>query len=72
MNRKMSAGDSPDLHWFKSSYSDSSNPSDCVEIAISPAAVHVRDSKRSAGPRLTVAPGTWARFVAHTERSILL
>jgi len=69
MNRKVSAADSPDLHWFKSSYSDSSNPSDCVEVAISPAAIHVRDSKNITGPRLTLAPGAWAPFVAHAENS---
>jgi hypothetical protein len=35
----------PELHWFKSSYSDSSNPSDCVEIALTPTTIHIRDSK---------------------------
>ncbi|ARX83824.1 MULTISPECIES: DUF397 domain-containing protein [Streptomyces] len=34
MTRKPCAGGSGQLHWFKSSYSDSSNPSDCVEVAL--------------------------------------
>ncbi|RBL84067.1 DUF397 domain-containing protein, partial [Streptomyces cavourensis] len=40
----------PELLWFKSSYSDSSNPNDCVEVATSPGTVHVRDSKNVHGP----------------------
>ncbi|MFJ2259886.1 DUF397 domain-containing protein [Streptomyces sp. NPDC087844] len=50
--------------WFKSSYSDSSDINDCVEIAKAPAAIHVRDSKNAAGPRLTLSPAAWASFVA--------
>lgn len=46
----------PELHWFKSNYSDSSNPSDCVEIAVAPATIHVRDSKTPHTPHLTLAP----------------
>ncbi|WP_328770242.1 DUF397 domain-containing protein [Streptomyces sp. NBC_00286] len=34
MIRKASAGDASELAWFKSSYSDSSNPNDCVEVAL--------------------------------------
>ncbi|MEU0673277.1 DUF397 domain-containing protein [Streptomyces sp. NPDC006172] len=52
-----------DMIWFKSSYSDSSNPSDCVEIA-APATVHVRDSKHIAGPRLQLSTEAWVGFVA--------
>ncbi|MFF7357643.1 MULTISPECIES: DUF397 domain-containing protein [Streptomyces] len=53
----------PELHWFKSSYSDSSNGNDCLEVAPTPATVHIRDSKNPEGPRLAVAPATWAGFV---------
>ncbi|WP_030189120.1 DUF397 domain-containing protein [Streptomyces violaceorubidus] len=53
-----------DLAWFKSSYSDTSEPSDCVEVATTPATVHVRDSKRPDGPRLAVDSVTWTAFVA--------
>nr|WP_202467282.1 DUF397 domain-containing protein [Streptomyces sp. SID8378] len=56
------------MHWFKSSYSDSSNPNDCVEVATTPDAVHVRDSKNTHGPRLALAPAAWAGFVAYAAR----
>ncbi|MBT2451662.1 DUF397 domain-containing protein [Streptomyces sp. ISL-43] len=49
-------------HWRKSSYS-SDEGGDCVEIAAHTAAVHVRDSKVTEGPVLTVAPAAWAAFV---------
>ncbi|CAM5410972.1 DUF397 domain-containing protein [Streptomyces rochei] len=64
MSRKDTSGHLADLTWFKSSYSDTSNPSDCVEVAITPATIHVRDSKRPDGPRLTVPPASWTAFVA--------
>ncbi|MEU4933045.1 DUF397 domain-containing protein [Streptomyces yokosukanensis] len=50
------------LDWFKSSYSDDEGGA-CVEVALS-AAVHVRDSKVTAGPELRVAALAWA---AHLE-----
>ncbi|MET8721295.1 DUF397 domain-containing protein [Streptomyces misionensis] len=53
----------PELHWFKSSYSSSSNGNDCVEIAPTPATVHVRDSKKADGPRLVLTPEAWSEFV---------
>ncbi|MEV7790417.1 DUF397 domain-containing protein [Streptomyces sp. NPDC087512] len=66
MSRKDASGDVADLAWFKSSYSDSSNPNDCVEVALTPATVHIRDSKHADGPRLAVTPEAWAGFVAGT------
>ena len=69
MNRVTSASEAPGPVWFKSSYSSSGDGNDCVEVAISPAAIHVRDSKNITGPRLTLAPGAWAPFVAHAENS---
>ncbi|MFD0222814.1 DUF397 domain-containing protein [Streptomyces hirsutus] len=68
MNRRGSVGDDSEMIWFKSSYSDSSNPSDCVEIALSPGSVLVRDSKNTRGPRLAVAPAAWAGFLGFTRR----
>ncbi|MFB7226183.1 DUF397 domain-containing protein [Streptomyces fimicarius] len=65
MTYRPSAGDAAELRWFKSSYSDSSNPNDCVEVAAAPDAVHVRDSKNVQGPRLAVTPAAWAGFVAY-------
>lgn len=52
------------LQWFKSSYSSSEGGA-CVEVANSPATVHVRDSKNSAavGPVLRVKPTAWTAFL---------
>ena len=66
MIRTPSAGDTPELDWFKSSYSDSSNPQDCVEVATTPGTIHVRDSKNTTGPHLIFDRSTWAEFLAHT------
>ncbi|QNE76964.1 DUF397 domain-containing protein [Streptomyces finlayi] len=55
------------LGWFKSSYSDSSNGSECVEVASTPHTVHVRDSKDVQGPRLAFGPGAWAGFVSYAS-----
>ncbi|MEV6509526.1 DUF397 domain-containing protein [Streptomyces sp. NPDC051642] len=57
----------PELHWFKSSYSDSGDINDCVEVAVAPAAIHVRDSK-SPGvmeAHLIVGMATWTDFLTH-------
>ncbi|MFG2873078.1 DUF397 domain-containing protein [Streptomyces sp. NPDC048338] len=54
------------LVWFKSSYSSGSGD-DCVEVAVTPAIVHVRDSKDSGGPRLSLPAAVWADFVAHAS-----
>ncbi|MEU4920054.1 DUF397 domain-containing protein [Streptomyces parvus] len=68
MTNRPSAGEVSELHWFKSSYSDSSNPNDCVEVATAPDAVHVRDSKHTHGPRLALTPAAWTGFVAYAAR----
>ncbi|MFJ8842836.1 DUF397 domain-containing protein [Streptomyces cyaneofuscatus] len=59
------AGDASELAWFKSSYSDSSNSNECVEVATALDAVHVRDSKNTHGPRLALTPAAWAGFVSY-------
>ncbi|MFH8219894.1 DUF397 domain-containing protein [Streptomyces sp. NPDC018057] len=59
----------PELHWFKSSYSSSSDGNDCVEVAHAPATIHVRDSKITSGPQLALAPGVWADFVSYASES---
>ncbi|MFI2204110.1 DUF397 domain-containing protein [Streptomyces sp. NPDC020192] len=51
------------LHWFKSSYSSTNEPGDCVEIAPTPTTIHIRDSKNPTGPRLALAPEAWSEFV---------
>jgi hypothetical protein len=60
---------STELLWLKSSYSDSSNGNDCVEVALTPTTIHIRDSKNAYGPRLAVEPTTWTEFVAYVSGS---
>ena len=47
--------------WFKSSYSGSQG-GNCIEVATDATAVHIRDSKDTHGPVLTVRPAAWAAF----------
>ncbi|MFJ2812637.1 DUF397 domain-containing protein [Streptomyces sp. NPDC087294] len=58
-----------ELHWFKSSYSDSGESGDCVEVAATPAAVHVRDSKNAARGNFAVSPATWVDFLSFADAS---
>ncbi|AWW38544.1 toxin [Streptomyces sp. AS58] len=67
MNRKTIAGDASELAWFKSSYSGGNDGNSCVECAVTPGTVHVRDSKNSEGPRLALTPGAWADFVTYAS-----
>ncbi|MFD6288930.1 DUF397 domain-containing protein [Streptomyces sp. NPDC060205] len=61
-----------DLKWFKSSYSGSQG-GECLEIAIPQTTtslptiptIHIRDSKNSAAPTLTVAPAAWTAFLPY-------
>ncbi|AOR32624.1 DUF397 domain-containing protein [Streptomyces fodineus] len=53
------------LHWFKSSYSDSGEPGSCLEVAPTPTTIHIRDSKSTDGPQLAVTPTTWTAFVTY-------
>ncbi|MCX5377056.1 DUF397 domain-containing protein [Streptomyces sp. NBC_00091] len=54
-----------ELDWFKSSYSDSNEIGDCVEVASTPGTVHVRDSKSVPGPQLGFTPEAWAGFIEY-------
>ncbi|MEU9315208.1 DUF397 domain-containing protein [Streptomyces sp. NPDC048295] len=63
MIRTSSTRDASELQWFKSSYSSSSEGDSCVEVATTPGAVHVRDSKNTPGPQLAVTPTAWTDFV---------
>ncbi|KOU77711.1 toxin [Streptomyces sp. MMG1533] len=67
MIRKASARDASELAWFKSSYSGGTDGESCVEIAPTPGTIHVRDSKHTEGPRLTVTPAVWADFVMYAS-----
>ncbi|GAT85039.1 toxin [Streptomyces sp. F-3] len=69
MIRKTIAGGASELAWFKSSYSDGPDGNSCVEIATAPRTIHVRDSKNTEGPQLTLAPDAWAHFVAYVSGS---
>ncbi|WP_369036811.1 DUF397 domain-containing protein [Streptomyces adonidis] len=68
MNRNTSIEGASGLAWFKSSHSSGSEGDSCVEIATTPATIHVRDSKQhiEAGPRLAFTPAAWAAFVPHS------
>ncbi|MEU3253098.1 DUF397 domain-containing protein [Streptomyces sp. NPDC006997] len=68
MIRKPSAGDASELAWFKSSYSDGNEGDSCVEVAVAPCTIHVRDSKYcDASPRLAVAREAWSDFVTYAS-----
>lgn len=51
-----------ELAWFKSSYSGSSGD-DCVEVAVTEQAIHVRDSKDVTRPAFAVGRDGWRTFV---------
>ncbi|MDX2682463.1 DUF397 domain-containing protein [Streptomyces soliscabiei] len=51
-----------ELAWFKSSYSGSQGD-DCVEVAVTEQAIHVRDSKAVTRPHFAVGREEWSRFV---------
>ncbi|OIK25846.1 DUF397 domain-containing protein [Streptomyces malaysiense] len=67
MIRKTTAGDASELAWFKSSYSSGTDGESCVELAVTPGTVHVRDSKNTDGPRLALTPEAWAEFVTYAS-----
>ncbi|MDQ1049526.1 DUF397 domain-containing protein [Streptomyces sp. V4I2] len=56
------------LEWFKSSYSSEEGGA-CIEVAVQPATIHIRDSKTPATPHLTVAPTTWTAFLRLAEQA---
>ncbi|WP_028923413.1 DUF397 domain-containing protein [Pseudonocardia acaciae] len=59
----MTTDDFADATWFKSSRSDE-NVAECVEVAVLPGRVGVRDSKAHGhGPVLTFPPAQWRAFV---------
>ncbi|MBC9719393.1 DUF397 domain-containing protein [Streptomyces sp. TRM66268-LWL] len=55
------------LRWFKSSYSGGDG-GECVEVATTPEAVHVRDSKERLGPRIVISHAAWTGFVSGLGR----
>ncbi|NEC10203.1 DUF397 domain-containing protein [Streptomyces sp. SID7909] len=55
-------GECVEVAWRKSSYS-TGNGGECVEFAATAACVHIRDSKQTSGPVLSVASAAWSGFV---------
>ncbi|MFE2610176.1 DUF397 domain-containing protein [Streptomyces mirabilis] len=55
------------LSWRKSTYSGD-DAGDCVEVATCPTTIHIRDSKHTPGPQLTLSPTTWTEFVEFAVR----
>ncbi|WP_217208730.1 DUF397 domain-containing protein [Streptomyces sp. AC550_RSS872] len=52
------------LTWQKSTYS--AEAANCVEIATTPTTIHIRDSKNTTGPHLTLRLTAWTDFLSHT------
>ncbi|WP_236246378.1 DUF397 domain-containing protein [Streptomyces sp. CC210A] len=65
---KASTRESDAFVWIRSSYSDHSDPGDCIEVAAAPRTVHVRDSKNPSGPHLTVTRRTWVTFLSYAQQ----
>lgn len=55
------------LSWHKSTYSGDDS-GDCVEVATCPTTIHIRDSKNTSGPQLTLSPTTWTDFLDFAAR----
>jgi hypothetical protein len=53
----------PELTWRRATRSGTSNADNCVEVAVLPDRVMVRDSKDATGPMLSVTRAGWAVFV---------
>ncbi|WP_112467908.1 DUF397 domain-containing protein [Streptomyces triticisoli] len=59
---------STELMWFKSSYS-STGGGECLEVAVCPRTVHVRDSKLGTrSPRFAVPADAWSAFLVYAAR----
>ncbi|MGH3930342.1 MAG: DUF397 domain-containing protein [Pseudonocardiaceae bacterium] len=62
----MSTPEFPDAVWRTSSRSTADR--DCVEVAVVPGRVGVRDSKERSGPALVLSPSAWRAFVGDLQR----
>lgn len=58
-----------ELAWRKSSYSDNQGGA-CVEVAVAPGLVLLRDSKVNEGPRLSVGLKAWTALLSATTRGL--
>ena len=59
----------PELTWFKSSYSGA-NTTECLEAALLPSQVLIRDSKRPAAACLSVSAEAWTSFLTQPPHLI--
>ena len=57
----------PELAWVKSSYS-TGDGGQCVEVAVCPHVIHVRDSKDITRPGLAMDAAAWDAFVGFAVR----
>lgn len=57
------------MEWFKSSHSADSAA--CLEVAVLPDGIAVRDSKDPSGPILTFSLDGWRSFIQATRRGII-
>ncbi|MEU5510473.1 DUF397 domain-containing protein [Streptomyces fungicidicus] len=53
--------------WVKSSYSSGAG-GECIEVAVRPTTVHVRDSKDTTRAALAIEATAWAAFVEFAAR----
>lgn len=56
--------------WRKASYSGG-NGGGCVEVAVIPTAIAVRDSKDPDGPRLSFSSPAWQSFIQRARNKAL-
>ncbi|MEU6539500.1 DUF397 domain-containing protein [Streptomyces sp. NPDC047000] len=63
----MTTEDSARLAWFKSTYSGNEGGA-CLELATTPNAVHVRDSKKPTRAQIVFTRQSWAAFAGFTGR----
>lgn len=67
MNAHVHQSQIDQLVWRKSSYS-SEEGGECIEVAVRPATVHVRDSKDTTRAALAIEPTAWAAFIEFAAR----
>jgi hypothetical protein len=63
----MSTAEPAHLAWFKSSYSGNEGGA-CVEVAVEPGTVHIRDSKTPTRAQLDFRATDWATFVRYATQ----
>ncbi|MFE2042513.1 DUF397 domain-containing protein [Streptomyces sp. NPDC059477] len=67
MSVECSRCETAELAWAKSSYS-AGDGGQCIEVAVRPHLVRVRDSKDISQPGLAVDSAAWAAFVGFAVR----